>query len=204
MILNYYKNCYEIPVFNFFESENDISFMLKEHQKLNEKERLFLTEERAKIQEWFTKEVDSNAYNDFIVKMSAILKLKYKYVAIEKLHDSLKGFDLDVRCDEILNEENLKTLKELCQELGMPFRILLKDMQATLLKFKNAYQSKIEYKLREIEMQKSNEKGDYMDGVISLSKDIGFRLNPKEVTLYEFAKMINSLKKNGRGNKTKI
>jgi hypothetical protein len=193
-MLNYYKTYHEIPIFNFFESQEDISFMLKDFKKINDGQKLFLEGVRSEMQEWFSQEVAQEDYNHFINSMNYINKLRYKHLAISTLHDSLKGFDLYCRVEDVLNEENLNSLKEACRALSIPFRKDLKDMQRTLGNFSAAVYGRIEYKMNEIKKSNSGGKFDYMNSVIYLSKDLGFKINPKDTTLYEYAKLIKKVK----------
>lgn len=197
-MLNYYKTYHEVPIFNFFESEKDISYLLKEQKQIDDAQKLFLETVRNDMQEWFSKEVAESKYNEFISNYSYILDLKRKYLAVETLHQSIKGFNIDVKIEYIFNAENLQKFKKACQDLDLPFREKMFDMQKTLLRFKNAYEARIKMKLVDMEKNTSGNY-DYMESVIHLGKDLGFRINPKEVTLYEFAKYLKNVS-NGRGN----
>ena len=191
-MLNCYKTYHEIPIFNFFESEKDIKYMLKTPIEISSVQEAYLQNIRQEMQEWFSKEVDQTKYNSSISSMTKIVKLKFTYEGVNTLYLAIAGFNLDVRMKDILDEDNYSNFKEQCKNLKIPFRELLKDMQSTLENFRAAYKTKIEYNLKELEKLNGNKDFNYMKSVVYLGKDLGYRINPKEVTLYEYANYINS------------
>ena len=78
-MLNTWTNHFDIPIFNYYESFNDLNYMLKKSRKkkLSVANYEYLADKLMILQDWFACEIDETSYKATYKSISRLIRYKY-------------------------------------------------------------------------------------------------------------------------------
>lgn len=181
-----------IPAYNFFKSNEDIRFMLKNRISINEVEELNLYHNFSKINEWFSKEINSSGYNNILRENAKITELEYKIIGL----NGIKNFfgDKDVVLKDYFNADNYAKLTGLFHKLNLPIRTTSKLMVETIERAIKGIQTEISIQKEEMQSEKSDEKYNYIKEVAMISNILKTNIDPLTITLSLFVEQLKIAK----------
>ena len=194
-----WKDQYDIPIFNYYESFKDLKFMLKEPVELDYAKYQYLSDKLLKLQDWFSKEINENAHKSSYSKLTKLFKLRYQYNALQGVLNGVKGFDGCMFW--YLKGQKLEDFKKLLQSLNVAYRIEVTDQVKDIERKLKGIKNSLGILEKELAKNATKEDYNYMETVIMANKELGFRINPREYTLYEWVNTLKTLKKKDNGGR---
>jgi hypothetical protein len=196
-MLNTWKDQYDIPIFNYYEGFKDLRWLLKGTPKkeLDSSNYEYLGDMLMEMQDWFSSEIDESSHKTTYKKISKLIRYKYMRATLQRLILGLQAFGIDTRTEWLLNSVTLTALKVNLQSLQMPYRDRLNDQIKDINKRIKGLNNDIGILEKDLSKNQSLGEYNYMESVIQANKILGFRINPREYTLYEWVNTLKVIKK---------
>lgn len=196
-MLNTWTNHFDIPVFNYYESFKDLRFMLVERpkQELNVAQYEFLADKLMEIQDWFALQMDESTYKTTYKSITRLYRYKFMRHSLNVMLAGLKAYGLNTRTEWLMDEQTLCEFKKSLQMLKIPFRINIEDQIKDIERRITGLNNDIGILENKLKSTESMADFQYMELVMYANKTLGFRINPREFTLHEWAAALKLIKK---------
>lgn len=186
---DHFKEPYEIPAFNFYEAEKDITFMLKGNRKvmLTDFEKMELLSVLITLKEWFAVQYNKAAYNNNMSKVQKKYLIENKLIGYNGILITLQPFN-DLLLSKVLSEKTLNSLKNTCKLIGLPYIDYVDDFKKSVeryVKGANNDLNRINQDFKEV----TNE-FNYVRECIKVSKVLGLQVEPMKITLLEWVELL--------------
>lgn len=188
-MLNIWKDQYEIPIFNYYESFKDLKYMLKEPQKLNKTKYIYLADKLTDLQEWFAKQVNESLYKNKLKTSVRITNLENKVFVLETLKGSADSLQQFRKFSNVI--EDLSKFKNVLSTNKVAFIDDIGMFLKTINRQIATKKAEIEYIKNEIKRtERVSDNYNYMKDAMICSKNLGFKVDVKSTTLAEWAEII--------------
>ena len=196
-MLNTWKNHFEIPIFNYYESFNNLENMLKEKPKepLNRANYEYLSEKLFELQDWFAFDLDETKTKSIYKTLTRLINYKYRRHSLEVLLIGLKAYGMDTKTEWLMDEKTLEVFKEKLKPLDIVYQVNIKDQIKEIERKVRGLKNDIGILEKDLAKNQADGSHNYMETVIQVNKIMGFRINIHKYTLHEWSNTLKIINK---------
>jgi hypothetical protein len=184
---------YDCPIYNYFRSKEDLSFLLKKRRKLNNAEMAYLATVYFDLTEWYSQNIAKDEYThnldkwkrkyELMVRIEILLRLKKVLSKINtELSDKMELFE---GLFEILKHQKCKIKQTVGEQISEIERVI-----------------KITTGQQQMEAPKKHTgEVNWVEQVVVVGNVIGQKINAKETTLAEWCEYVKMANKQSRNER---
>ena len=190
----------EMKAINFYRSDEDITYMLKNRTEvdlkaLNDSHKDLMRKAKGVIQEEFTKAIDIDAYNKFYRDVSTIVNKESRLNTILRIEQTLMPLkQLGFRWG--LDEKNKELLRTICESVSLKFLEDDEKMLELVLRARKGIENDIKRLSKKLESESSDFK--FIREFMKVKKTEGYSGSSLEITLAEWAELYKSAVENSK------
>ncbi|MEX0597030.1 MAG: hypothetical protein WD512_11075 [Candidatus Paceibacterota bacterium] len=186
--MEFYKLAEEIPAFNFYKSDEDITYMIKGKKvALNDFQKMEAINNLLVLGDWFSIAYNKSGFLKSLNKLQKKVILENKIMAYDGVLiaiNPLQGYKLE----DALSNKLIDEIKRICKAVGIPYINYVNDFKASVERYKKGAINDL-VRLKKT-MDEEVSEFNYIRYCIKLSKALGIQIEPMKITLAEWVEYL--------------
>ncbi len=186
---DHFKEAHELPAFNFYKAEEDLTYMLKGNRNvmLTDAEKMELLSVLITLKEWFAVQYNKAAYNNNMSKVQKKYLIENKLIGYNGILVTLQPFN-DILLSKVLSENTLNSLKNTCKVIGLPFIDYVDDFKKSVERYIKGANNDLNRINGEF-VEKGTE-FNYIREFLKVIKIVGVQADSMKITLIEWVELL--------------